>query len=255
MSNSSGQFVWYDLMTPDVDAATRFYSEVIGWGTQAWDGPAPYTMWTANEVPIGGVVPLTSDHAAAGVIPHWMAYITTPDVDATFEKAKTKGAAVVAEPRDIPDVGRLAVIRDPQGALIAIYKPATEVSWSEPAIGQFSWHELSTTDHVAAFDFYGDLFGWEKTGDFDMGGTMGTYQMYGQNGAMYGGMMNKGPDNPMPPAWLLYARVADTNAAIETVKRLGGQVIYGPMEPPGGDIVAAFLDPQGAAFAVHQKKA
>lgn len=254
MSNTSGQFVWYDLMTPDVDAATGFYKEVVGWGTQDWDGPAPYTMWTASGAPIGGVVPLTAEHAAAGVVPHWMAYISVADVDAIVEKARNKGATVVAEPRDIPDTGRFAVIRDPQGALIAVYKPVNESPAGEPGIGQFSWHELLTTDRVAAFDFYSDLFGWEMTSDFDMGGTMGIYQMFGQNGIPYGGMMNNPPDNPMPPNWLLYVRVEDLHTAVERVKQLGGQILFGPMEVPGGDEVATALDPKGTAFGLHQRK-
>ena len=254
MSNSPGQFVWYDLMTPDVDAATRFYADVVGWGTQQWDGPEPYTMWTASGVPIGGVVPLTSDHAAAGVAPHWMAYVNVADVDATIEKAKGKGASVVAEPRDIPNTGRFAVIRDPQGVLIAVYKPANDSPSGEPGIGQFSWHELLTTDHVAAFEFYSDLFGWEKMQEMDMGGTMGIYQMFGIDGQMLGGMMNNPPDSPMPPNWLLYVRVEDVHAAVDRTKQLGGQVPFGPMEVPGGDEVATGMDPQGAAFGLHQRK-
>lgn len=254
MSNTPGQFVWYDLMSPDVDAATKFYTEVVGWGTQQWDGPAPYTMWTASGNPIGGVVPLTSDHAAAGVVPHWMAYITVDDVDAIIEKAKDKGATVVAEPRDIPDTGRFAVIRDPQGALIAVYTPANDMPGGEPQIGQISWHELTTTDYAAAFDFYNDLFAWEQMSEMDMGSAMGTYRMFGKNGRMLGGMMNKAPENPMPPNWLLYARVNDVRAAVETVKRLGGEVLYEPMEVPGGDEVAAVMDPQGTAFGLHQRK-
>jgi len=241
-------------MSPDVAAATKFYPEVIGWGTQQWDGSEPYTMWTASGTPLGGVVPLTSEHASAGVVPHWMAYVAVADVDATLEKARNRGATVVAEPRDIPDTGRFAVMRDPQGALIAVYTPANDMPGGEPAVGQFSWHELSTTDHSAAFDFYADLFCWKKMDELDMGGTMGIYQMFGIDGQMLGGMMNKAPENPMPPNWLLYARVKDVRASIDGVKRLGGQVLYGPMEVPGGDEVAAVLDPQGAAFGLHQKK-
>ena len=211
-------------------------------------------MWTASGNPIGGVVPLTSDHAAAGVVPHWMAYITVDDVDAIIEKAKNKGATVVAEPRDIPNTGCFAVIKDPQGALVAVYTPANDVPGGEPQIGQISWHELTTTDHAAAFDFYSDLFGWEQMSEMDMGGTMGTYRMFGMDGQMLGGMMNKAPDNPVPPNWLLYARIKDVNASLESVKRLGGQVLYGPMDAPGGDQVAAVMDPQGTAFGLHQRK-
>jgi predicted enzyme related to lactoylglutathione lyase len=251
MSDTSGQFVWYDLMTPDVDSAVRFYTEVVGWETQQWDGPEAYTMWTAAGAPIGGVVPLTKEHAAAGVIPHWMAYVTVDDVDAAVTRVKKSGGTIVAEPRDIPNTGRFAVIRDPQGALIAIYRPQNEALSGPPAVGQFSWHELTTSDADAAFAFYNSLLGWEKTSDFDMG-AMGKYQMYGQHGRPYGGMMNMPPEMKGSPAWLCYVRVLDVKAATEIVRKLGGQVEHGPMEVPGGDWVTLCRDPQGAPFAIHQ---
>ena len=120
-----------------------------------------------------------------------------------------------------------------------------------PPVGEFSWHELATTDPEAAFDFYHELFGWEKTSAMDMG-PAGVYQMYGRHGATLGGIYK--PTTDTPPGWLHYARVADVNAAVETVRQKGGQVLNGPMEVPGGDLIANLLDPQGGAFAVHEKK-
>ena len=96
------------------------------------------------------------------------------------------------------------------------------------------------------------LFGWNKTGDFDMG-DMGVYQTYGRGEQQLGGMWTKPADLPMPPNWLYYIRVPNVDEAAERVKALGGQVLNGPMDVPGGDRIAQCMDPQGAAFAVHSR--
>ena len=121
-----------------------------------------------------------------------------------------------------------------------------------PQLGEFSWHELATTDHRAALDFYSKLFGWNETQSVDMG-EMGTYQMYGQGEEMFGGMFNKPDEMPGPPAWLYYTLVDDIDEAVAKVRENGGQVLNGPMEVPGGSMIAQCLDPQGAMFALHAK--
>lgn len=253
MPDLNGQFVWYDLMTTDVASAKDFYTKAIGWGTQAWEGPMPYTMWTANGTPIGGTVGISDEQAAQGIPPHWMAYVRVADVDAAAAKARSLGGNVLVEPADIPDMGRYAVVSDPQSASIGLYQSADESAGGEPGIGHFSWHELATSDPGAAFEFYTAMFGWEKTDQFDMG-PMGVYQMYGQGGRPYGGMMKMPPDTPGGAAWTYYVIVDDIDAAVGRIKDLGGEVINGPMEVPGesGDRVANCIDPQGAFFAVHQ---
>jgi len=249
-----GRFVWYDLMTTDPDGAADFYTKVAGWGTQDWSGTGamPYTMWTTQNTPIGGVMKLAPEMGP--MPPHWIGYVGVPDVDESARQAESLGGKVLTAPMDIPEVGRFAVICDPQGAAIAIFTPKPGASQPEhaPNVGEISWHELTTTDHTAAYDFYQQLFGWDKTGDFDMG-EMGVYQMYGRNNQALGGMFTKPADLPMPPNWLYYIRVSNVDEAAERVKSLGGQVLNGPMEVPGGDRVAQCLDPQGAAFAVHSR--
>ena len=256
-NGAQGRFVWYDLVTTDPDAAVSFYGEVIGWGTQLWEGPTPYTMWSNGEAPIGGVVTLPDEAKAAGAPPHWLAYVAVSDVNAMAAKAKESGAKVHVEPQDIPDVGRFAVLADPQGAVFAIFQASGDVPGSEgpPQEGEFSWHELATTDYEGAFNFYSSLFGWNKTDAMDMG-EAGIYQMYGRGEMPLGGMFNKTPDMPGPPAWLFYAKVDDVNRVVEKVKQYGGQVLMGPMEVPGesGDLIAQCMDPQGAAFAIHSSK-
>jgi predicted enzyme related to lactoylglutathione lyase len=117
-------------------------------------------------------------------------------------------------------------------------------------VGEFSWHELAATNHAEIFPFYAELFGWNAMETLDLG-AMGTYQVFGRAGVPLGGMFNKGDAIPGPPFWLYYIRVDDVAAAVGRVTELGGQVLNGPTEVPGGDMVAQCLDPQGAAFALH----
>jgi predicted enzyme related to lactoylglutathione lyase len=249
MSDSAprARFVWADLMSPDPNGAIAFYTKVNAWGTQQFPGPSPYTMWTAGPAPVGGVT-----EAQGGQPPHWLSYIHADDIEKTVARAKELGATVAVPPTDIPTVGRYAVIQDPQGASVGIYQSLTPQP--DPGdtrqLGEFSWHELATTDVKGAFAFYSALLGWETTSEMDMG-ELGVYHMFGFNGVPMGGIYKKPAEMQGPPNWLPYVKVADVNAAASTITGLGGQVINGPMEVPGGDWIAQGVDPQGAMFAVH----
>jgi hypothetical protein len=198
---------------------------------------------------------LPEEARKAGAPPHWLAYIGTPSVDDTLRAATGRGASLLAGPMDIPTVGRIAVVRDPQQAVFAIYTPASEpgpVQAYEP--GDVSWHELATSDPAGAWDFYGSLFGWKKTEAFDMG-PGGIYQLYARPGGPdLGGIFKKPAEMPAPPHWLLYVRVADVDQGAERIKANRGRILNGPMEVPGGDWIVAAAEPQGAAFALHHVK-
>ena len=151
MSETSprGRFVWYDLMTTDPNAAADFYTKIAGWGTQPWENsPTPYTMWTTHVSPIGGVMKLMPEMVGS-VPPHWIGYVAVPNVDDSAKQAEALGGKVLSAPMDIPEVGRCAVISDPQGAAIAIFTPkdAPPDHEGKPNVGEISWHELTTTDH------------------------------------------------------------------------------------------------------------
>lgn len=245
--SSHGQFIWYDLLTPDADASKRFYSHVVGWGTQQSPGPEPYTMWENKGAPLGGIWPLQKE---MGDSPRWLPYVSVDDVDETIAKATQLGGRITAGPKDIGGGGRYAVIEDPQGASLAVYRSghSPQTPPFNPQVGQFSWHELATTDATKAFDFYSALFGWNKNGEMDMG-EGGIYQMYGKGETMYGGMYKAGPDIPM--SWCCYIMVDSVPEALERVKESGGKVLNGPMEVSGGSIVSQCIDPHGALFALH----
>lgn len=258
---STGRFVWYDLMTPDTEGAIDFYSKVVGWTLTDWEGGGqgddcpPYRMWTAGQKPIGGVTTLPDEAKAQGAPPHWMAYVTVPDMEAVVEQTTRAGGEVLMPPMTMPEVGTFAVLRDPQGAVFAPFTPEKDDSdhGGPPQPGGFSWHELLTTGHEEAFAFYSGIFGWKKTEALDMG-EAGIYQMYGhadEPGQPYGGMFDKPAEIPGPPFWLYYIMVPDLEAAVEAVEANGGKVLFGPREVPGGDRIAQCMDPQGAAFALH----
>ncbi len=258
-----GRFVWYDLMTTDPDGAADFYSQVAGWSSTPWEGAqgedqsGPYMMWMAGENAIGGRAKLPEEAIEKGAPTHWLAYVTVPDTEAVAAKTEAAGGTVLMPPKTMEGVGTFAVLQDPQGAAFCPFTPADgpggEVAI--PTEGSFSWHELYTSDLDAAFAFYSEVFGWEKTDAMDMG-EMGIYQMFGPEAGdqfAYGGMMKQPAEMPGPPAWLYYIMVPDINSAAEKVKELGGQVFNGPMEVPGGDMIAMCFDPQGGAFALHAK--
>jgi predicted enzyme related to lactoylglutathione lyase len=159
---------------------------------------------------------------------------------------------VLKAPADIPNVGRLAVLTDPQGATFALFTPGAGAPppGPQPAQGAFSWHELATTDVPGALRFYGELFGWRKGAGHDMG-AMGVYQLFEHGGNQVGGMCNvQGPSTP--PSWLSYVLVADSNRAVAAAKAAGGRLLHGPMQVPGGSWIALLTDPQGGAFAVQE---
>jgi hypothetical protein len=243
-------------MTTEPLKGKEFYTDLTGWGTQAWEGPMPYDVWTNDGRPLGGVMELPEDARQGGAPPHWLAYVNVDEVDGTVEEALKLGGGALVPGTEIPNAGKFAVLTDPQGAAFAVYSSSQESPqgmW--PAqVGEISWHELATTDYEAALHFYAKLFGWERTQVMDMGDA-GTYQMFGAGDQTWGGVFNKPAEMPGPPFWLFYIRVPDVDSAAEKVKQLGGQVLNGPMKVPGGDKVAQCCDPQGAAFALHSTSA
>ncbi len=251
-----GRFIWYDLNTTDPTAAKSFYNLLVGWGTQPFEGGGtPYTMWTVGSNPIGGVMELPDEAKRAGVPPHWVAYVAVDDVAVISKRTVELAGAVLHPATDIEGAGCFAVLQDPQGVPFAVYTSdqlATD-SPEPPGVGEFSWHELASTDHRAGFGFYADLFGWENKEDMDIGGGA-MYRIFGRPGSFpLGGMYTATADMPGPPMWLYYISVPSVADAVPLVEELGGTLLRGPMDVPGGDTVAQCMDPQGAAFALQSK--
>ena len=254
MPNSQGWFVWHELSTTDPAAAEKFYTQVAPWSVRPSEMSNAYHMIEAGGAPVGGIVALDQSMADRQGAPHWTPYVYVYDVDASVRQAAELGGRVVVPPTEVPSVGCWALLTDPHGATIGIYEPdrPSHAPTGAGPLGEFSWHELATSDYKSAFAFYHALFGWEKTSEFDMG-PMGIYFMFGQRGRAYGGIYNRS-GNGGAPRWLSYISVADVNPAAAAVTQHGGTVANGPMEVPNGDWIAMARDPQGGAFAVQAKK-
>ncbi len=252
-TQARGRFAWYELMTTDPIGARAFYPHVTGWTTETMDiGPMPYQLWKAGDKPFGGVMELPAPAKAMGAPTHWLGYLCSPDTDASVARAVELGATTYMGPMSIPTVGRVAILADPQGAVIGFYTPETTAS-PERGLGRPSWHELMTEDAEAAWSFYSELFGWVVMQDMDMG-PHGTYRMYGTpDGVMLGGIMKR-PEQMPKSAWNYYIQVPNLEEAIAGATSHGATLVNGPMDVPGGDRVANLIDPQGGHFALHWAK-
>ena len=251
-----GRPLWFELMTSDKDAAEGFYKAVVGWTTTPFkESPQPYSMFQRNGgIPVGGVLKTPEGMNAP---PFWAMYVAVPALEDAVAQITKRGGSAMSEVITVPSVGRLQMMRDPQGATFYIIQPEPREERPEtaPEVGEASWHELMTTDAPAAMAFYSAIFGWQPSETMDMG-PMGKYHMFNRPHGMIGGMMNKPPAMAqVPPHWAIYFRVPDINEAVERIKANGGTILNGPMEVPGGDQVLNARDPQGAPFSLHQKKA
>jgi uncharacterized protein len=258
MAESKGRFVWYELLTTDVEGAKAFYGEVVGWKARKAPGPMEYTMFYVGEDSVAGLMAQPEQVKKSGAPPAWLGYIAMADVDQAAKQVVKLGGKQLMPPADIPNVGRFAVVADPQGAAFALFasKTGMQPRKAEPRPGDIGWHELNTTDYEAAWKFYSKLAGWKHSSSFEMGPEMGTYWMFesGPGEATRGGMSNVAKAHHLPPHWSYYITVPDVDAAAKRIKSLGGTVLNGPMDVPGGDRILQGRDPQGAAFALYTKK-
>jgi predicted enzyme related to lactoylglutathione lyase len=251
-------FVWYELMTTDLDAAEAFYKTVVGWNSEPFDSPQMrYSIMKAGDTAVAGLMTIPEEAARMGARPAWTGYIYAENVDAATESLRKAGGSVYREPADIPEVGRFSVVADPQGAMFTLFTPKGEGQPPAPPMtpGHVGWHELYAAEWKSAFDFYSGQFGWTKTDAMDMG-EMGTYQLFAAAGSgdAIGGMFTKPADVPHP-FWLYYFNVGDIDDAMQRVTGNGGKVLMGPMEVPGGSWVLQATDPQGGAmFALVGRK-
>jgi len=255
MGDSHGRFVWYELMTTDLEAANAFYGEVVGWRTREASMPGSrYTLFTAGDVSAAGLIDLPQDSQMHGAAPQWVGYVSVDDVDAAAHHVKELDGTVYVPPTDIADVSRFSVVADPQMATFILVKwrdAGRQLLIQSGALGHVGWHELLTIDWERAFAFYREIFGWQKAAA-DAGPTS-TYLQFSAEGQTIGGMFNK-PATAPASFWLYYFNVADIGAALDRVRAGRGKILEGPNDIPGGGRVARCTDPQGAMFALIGKQ-
>ena len=251
-SHAPGSFCWIELNTSDSAAAKKFYQGLFDW--QAEDMPAGpdmvYTMLKIKGLEVGAMCNLQPEQKAHGVPPHWMTYVAVESADDAAKKAASLGATVMAGAFDVMDVGRMAIIQDPQGATFCVWQAKAHIGARLVGdTGTFGWDELWTTDRKKAVEFYTGLFGWgAKEGSM---GEMGVYTEWQNGGQSIGGMMEIAPEmGPVPPNWLPYFMVEDCNATTDKAAASGGKVSVPPTDIPNVGRFSVIQDPQGAMFAI-----
>jgi uncharacterized protein len=236
-----GRIVWHDHGSPDPAKAREFYAALFGWEFETFPGEADYEMISVNGQTHGGF-----GSPPGNPPPYWLGAVLVENADVAADKAKNAGGTILAEPMDIPEVGRIAVIADPQGAVISAFAsqgipPANE--------GVFVWDELITTDVDDAKRFYGEVFGWTSR-DLPMGES--TYTIFMRAGETdVGGLMHR-PDERIPPNWTTYIGTGDIDATVARANELGATTINGPMDVPGQGRFAIITDPTGAVFGAWE---
>jgi len=256
-TSAHGSFIWYELLTPDPKGAKAFYDAVVGWDIEPEPaGEMDYRMIRRSDGGnAGGVMRLTDEMRGHGARPTWLGYVAVDDVDATVGLTETGGGKALMPAFDIPGIGRIGLVADPQGAPIYVMR-ATPPEGNEDKVSdvfspdqpqRVSWNELSTSDPVAARQFYGDQFGWVSDEFMDMG-EMGQYRFLDHHGVRIGALC--GVMQGQQPKWRYYFRVPSIAAAKQAAEERGGTIAMGPHEVPTGDWIIIGIDPQGAEFAL-----
>ncbi len=244
-----GTFCWTDLTTTDQAAAKVFYSGLFGW--EAEDRPvgegAVYSMMKVDGKDVAAISPQPPQQREAGAPPVWNSYISVESADEALARATTLGGTAHAPAFDVMDVGRMAVIQDPQGAYLMVWQPRSHIGAQlVNAPGALVWNELASPDLDASSAFYGGLFGWTLE-PFENSPT--PYLGIKNGGANNGGMRPLDPPG-MPPHWLVYFGIENIDAGLAKATELGGETIAGPIDIQMAKI-AVVRDPQGAVFALY----
>lgn len=257
-----GQFIWYELMTPDAAGAKAFYDAVVGWDIDAQNsvpgGTMDYRMIKRSDGGFaGGLLALSPEMIDGGAKPGWYGYVHVPDVDAAADQLKAAGGSVHMGPNNMEGVGRMAMVSDPWGAPLYLMTPTpppdqpdakSDVFDYEKA-QHFRWNDLQSEDPEGALDLFGKLFGWQKTGAMPMG-ELGDYTFIGRAPEdMIGAVMKRMPQTPHS-TWTFYIGVDDIDRAMRAVEDGGGRIDHGPDQIPGGEFSLTGTDPQGAIFGI-----
>lgn len=253
--NKHGEWIWFELLTSDPDAAQEFYAGVLGWEVEPSGMPdVDYRLLRIGGREVGGLMQMPAGMEPG---PTWLGYIGVDDVDASAEAIGKAGGTVHMPPTTMDGVGRMAMLADPQGIPFYVMRGASP----EPshafgrcggagevgAVGHTVWCELSTPEPDAAIDFYRQMFNWRQEGAMPMG-ELGDYRFLQDVVGGFGAVM------PTPPGgadgWQFYFHAQDIDAAMRAINEGGGSVLQGPDEIPGDAFSISARDPQGARFGV-----
>lgn len=240
-----------DLQTTDIQGAKSFYASLFGWEiNEVPMGPDQfYVQFQKDGKTVVGASQQQPEQAQMGIPPAWYSYFTVSDVDKRTKEAEQAGGAILSQPFDVFDAGRMSIVADPNGAVFCMWQPKNDIGahvMYEP--NTLTWTECTASDVVKAQAFYKELFGW---GDEDMGASLGgdSYIVFDAAGQQVCGLTGS-PMPGIPSYWLNYFNVTSCAATVDEAKKLGADVKLEPTTIPTVGTFAVITDPQGATFGV-----
>lgn len=254
-----GEFCWFEIATNNLDEAKNFYANVFGWefieSSAASEEMKYLEFRIADGTLMGGLYQLKAEYHGDAP-PHFMNYVFSEDVDETASRTFALGGTVKQPPFDVPNVGRMSILKDPTGAIFSVInceiEPPTDAE--KPLHGTICWRELTTQETEEAKPFYQELFGWilKQTPTTEI-----TYDEIFLDGKPQGGVMKIDKDwgegwQEIPPHWMTYIAADDCHAAVEKIKENGGNVCIPPFDAPTVGTISVVSDPSGATFSVIQ---
>jgi len=245
----NGGFCWEELQSADPGKAIPFYTALAGWGTRQWPLPdgVVYTLFGPEGDYVAGCQAHNSKET--GAFQGWLSYVQVEDVDATTARAQALGATVLLAPHDIPEVGRCAVLRDPEGAVLALMRFLRPGTIPAEPTGNFCWRELMSRDVAAAARFYGEVLGW--TFQPDPASAPAEYIHIACGDLQVGGMMAITPEMGQAPAmWTPYLALPEVDALSRRAVELGGTLCMPPMDIPKVGRMCIVTDPAGGTLAL-----
>ena len=245
MGYDYGRFVWHSLMAAQHEQVHGFYSEVFGWKTEqmAMADGSSYTMVKVGEQPIGGFRAPPADD----VPPHWVNYLSVADVDVSAKAVVAGGGTSLMDAVDVPGVGRMQPMTDPDGAVFFLFHGESGDSEPVAGVGSWHWNELWASNAKAALDFYGKTFGYTHDSmDMPDGGV---YYILKNGDTPRAGVMTR-PDTNIPAHWTRYVEVDDADAAMQRVKQNGGKALGPLMDMEGVGRFGVVQDPIGASIGL-----
>jgi len=241
-SHAPGSFCWIELAARDTAGARAFYTRLFDWSVREDTMGESGTYYLFQKS--GRDVAAMYQPPPGSVPPSWMSYIAVAGADAAAEQARNLGATVVMGPFDVGDLGRMAVLRDPQGATFSIWEAKKNPGVGlRDEVGTLCWNELQTRDAGVAHTFYAPLFGWRLKESPD-------YTEFHLGEHAVGGMIRSQAPPEVPSYWMPYFSVADCDASASAARELGAAVFVSPTDIEHVGRFAVMADPQGAPFAV-----
>jgi predicted enzyme related to lactoylglutathione lyase len=245
-----GKFVWVDLFATDTEAASNFYSKLLGWTvTDLSRNGRTYIIFKNGDKPVAGLV--ARARSTEKRMSRWIPYVSVSDIQATLGTVKNAGGVVRAPARNFPDRGWQAIISDPEGAVLGVLQSASgDSADAEPTVGDWNWFELYSKNATAASSFYGSVIHYqvtpdtrtERKGDFELS----------SDGQARAGVAPFSDDQDSKSGWLVVVRVADISATVAEAGVLGGEVEVAPRPAAYGSRFAIITDPTGGAIGLVQ---